>query len=48
MKAAPQVLTALQESVDIEASLALQYLLDQRDVKRLGLDLASGLKQLHE
>jgi bacterioferritin (cytochrome b1) len=48
MKAPPQVLAALQESIDIEATLALQYLLDQRDVKRLGLDLADGLKQMHE
>ncbi|HUJ50087.1 MAG TPA: ferritin-like domain-containing protein [Bryobacteraceae bacterium] len=48
MKAPPQVLAALQESIDIETTLALQYLLDQRDVKRLGLDLADGLKQMHE
>jgi bacterioferritin (cytochrome b1) len=48
MKAPPQVLAALQESIDVEATLALQYLLDQRDVKRLGLDLADGLKQMHE
>ena len=48
MKAPPQVSAALQESIDIEATLALQYLLDQRDVKRLGLNLADGLKQLHE
>ena len=48
MKAPPQVLAGLQESIDLEASLALQYLLDQRDVKRLGLDLADGLKQMHE
>ena len=48
MKAPPQVMAALQESIHMEATLALQYLLDQRDVKRLGLDLADGLKQLHE
>jgi bacterioferritin (cytochrome b1) len=48
MKAPPQVLAALQESVDIEATLALQYLLDQRDVKRLGLNLADGLKQMYD
>ena len=29
----------------MEGSMMLQYLLDQRDVKRLGLDLADGLKQ---
>ena len=46
MKGNPQVMAGLQEAVDIEASLMLQYLLDQRDVKRLGLDLADGLKQL--
>ena len=48
MKGNPQVIGGLQEAADIEASLMLQYLLDQRDVKRLGLDLADGLKQLHE
>jgi hypothetical protein len=32
----------LQEAITIEASLMLQYLLDQRDLKRLGLDLADG------
>ena len=36
------------EAINLEASMMLQYLLDQRDVKRLGLNLADGLKQLHE
>lgn len=48
MKGSPPVLEGLGEALNIEASLMLQYLLDQRDVKRLGLDLADGLKQLHE
>ena len=48
MKGSPPVMAGLQQAIDLEGSLALQYLLDQRDVKRLGLDLADGLKQLHE
>jgi bacterioferritin (cytochrome b1) len=48
MKGTPPVMAGLQESIAIEASLMLQYLLDQRDVERLGLDLADGLKQLKE
>jgi bacterioferritin (cytochrome b1) len=48
MKAPPQVLAGLQDAITIEATLMLQYLLDQRDAKRLGLDLADGLKQLHD
>jgi len=47
MKGNPQVIAGLQDAVNIEASLMLQYLLDERDVKRLGLNLADGLKQLH-
>jgi hypothetical protein len=34
MKGNPEVIGRLQEAADIEASLMLQYLLDQRDVKR--------------
>ena len=48
MKGNPEVLSGLQEAITIEATLMLQYLLDQRDLKRLGLDLADGFKQLHE
>jgi bacterioferritin (cytochrome b1) len=48
MKGNPQVMAGLQQAIDTEASLALQYLLDQRDVERLGLDLADGLKQMKE
>ena len=46
MKGNPQVIAGLQEAANMEGSMMLQYLLDQRDVKRLGLDLADGLKQL--
>ena len=48
MKGTPQVIAGLQDAVNVEASLMLQYLLDERDVKRLGLNLADGLKQLHD
>jgi bacterioferritin (cytochrome b1) len=48
MKGNPQVIAGLQESANIEGSMMLQYLLDQRDAKRLGLALADGLKQLKE
>ena len=48
MKGNPQVMAGVQTAVNTEASLMLQYLLDQRDAKRLGLALADGLKQLHE
>jgi bacterioferritin (cytochrome b1) len=48
MKGNPQVIAGLQEAADLEASMMLQYLLDQRDAKRLGLALADGLKQLKE
>jgi bacterioferritin (cytochrome b1) len=48
MKGNPTVMAGLSESINLEASMMLQYLLDQRDVKRLGLDLADGLKQLHD
>ena len=46
MKGNPQVIAGLQEAANMEGSMMLQYLLDQRDVKRLGLDLADGLKQM--
>ncbi len=48
MKGNPTVMDGLSEAINLEASMMLQYLLDQRDVKRLGLDLADGLKQLHD
>jgi bacterioferritin (cytochrome b1) len=48
MKGNPQVIAGLQEAANLEASLMLQYLLDQRDTKRLGLDLADGLKELYD
>lgn len=48
MKAPPQVLAGLQEACDLEMSQSLQYLLDQRNVKRFGLSIADGLKTLHE
>ena len=48
MKAPPQVLAGLQEAINLELSLSLQYLLDQRNVKRFGLSIAGGLKALHE
>jgi bacterioferritin (cytochrome b1) len=48
MKAPPQVLAGVQEAINLELSLALQYLLDQRNVKRFGLSIADGLKALHE
>jgi len=46
MKATPEVKAGIQDAMTIEASLMLQYFADERDVNRLGLDLASGLKQL--
>ena len=48
MKGNPQVIAGLQDAANMEGSMMLQYLLDQRDVKRLGLDLADGLKQMKE
>ena len=48
MKAPPQVLAGVQEPTNLELSLSLQYLLDQRNVKRFGLSIADGLKTLHE
>ena len=48
MNGNPDVMTGLQEAIGIEASLMLQYFTDERDVKRLGLDLADGMKQLHD
>jgi bacterioferritin (cytochrome b1) len=48
MKGSPPVMAGLQQAVNVESTLMLQYLLDQRDAKRLGLDLAGGLKQLHD
>ena len=48
MKGNSEVMAGLQEAVTVEATLMLQYLLDQRDLKRLGLDLADGFKLLHE
>lgn len=48
MKGDPKVMAGLQEAINLEASLMLQYLLDQRNVKRFGLSLADGLKTLHE
>ena len=48
MKGNSDVMAGLQASADLEATLMLQYLLDQRDAKRLGLDLADGLKTLHD
>ena len=48
MKGNPTVIAGLGDAANLEASMMLQYLLDQRDVKRLGLALADGLKQLHE
>jgi bacterioferritin (cytochrome b1) len=48
MKCDPKVMAGLQEAINLEASLMLQYLLDQRNVKRFGLSLADGLKNLHE
>jgi len=48
MKGNPEVMAGIQNAITIEATMMLQYLLDQRDLKRLGLDLADGFKQLHE
>jgi len=48
MKGNPDVMTGLQEAIGIEATLMLQYFVDQRDVKRLGLALADGLGTLHD
>ena len=48
MKGNPQVIDGLQEAANMEGSMMLQYLLDQRDAKRLGLDVADGLKQMKE
>jgi len=48
MKGNPTVMAGLSEAINVEASMMLQYLLDQRDLKRLGLSLADGLKQLHD
>ena len=48
MKAPPQVLAGLQDAANLEMSQSLQYLLDQRNVKRFGLSIADGLKTLHE
>jgi bacterioferritin (cytochrome b1) len=46
MKGNSDVMTGLQEAITIEASLMLQYFVDQRDLKRLGLDLGGGLATL--
>ena len=48
MKGDPQVMAGLQEAINLEASLTLQYFLDQRNAKRYGLDIADGLKELSE
>jgi bacterioferritin (cytochrome b1) len=48
MKGDPKVLAGLQEAINLEMTLMLQYLLDQRNVKRFGLSIADGLKTLHE
>ena len=48
MKGNPTVMAGQSEAINLEASMMLQYLLDQRDVKRLGLNLAEGLKELYE
>ena len=48
MKGNADVMTGLQEAIGIEGTLMLQYFTDERDVRRLGLDLANGLKQLHD
>ena len=48
MRGNANVMAALQEAINLEGSLALQYLLDARNVKRYGLKLAKGLKVLHE
>ena len=49
MKGNPQVMTALQEALNLEAGLMQQYKANWRDAKRFGLDLA-GLReyQLHD
>jgi len=47
MKGDPKVTAALQEAINIEASLMNQYKLNWRDAKRFGLDLAEGWEKLH-
>jgi bacterioferritin (cytochrome b1) len=48
MKGNPDVISGLQQAITIEATLALQYFVDSRDVKRLGLHLGDGLATLHD
>jgi bacterioferritin (cytochrome b1) len=48
MKGDPKVMAGLQESIDLELSLCLQYMLDWRNVKRCGLSIKKGLYKLHE
>ena len=48
MKGNPDVIAGLQQAAELEASMMLQYLLDQLDTQRLGLDLADGLQQLKQ
>jgi bacterioferritin (cytochrome b1) len=48
MKGDPGVMTGLNEAAEIEASLMLQYALNALDLKRLGLSIADGFKDLHE
>jgi bacterioferritin (cytochrome b1) len=41
-------MAGLQEAINIEASLMLQYAIDWQDTDRLGLSIADGLEKLHE
>lgn len=46
MKGNPAVLAGLQEAINLEESLALQYALDARNLKRYGLSISRGMKML--
>ena len=48
MKGNAKVMAGLQEAIDLELSLSLQYLLDQCNVQRYGLSIADGLKVLSD
>lgn len=48
MKGDPKIIAGLQEMINLELALCLQYMLDWKNVKRCGLKIARGLYCLHE
>jgi bacterioferritin (cytochrome b1) len=46
MKGDPKVMAGLQEAINLETSIYLQYFLDACDAQRFGLSIADGLKKL--